>query len=596
MTDKNASILIPLLLIFAAGFSQIILAAPEAQMVFGLNNDSAMRLAGIRDLQSGQGWRDMFQYRLGLEGGFEMHWSRIVDAPLLMMLGFLSIFLSQSSAEYWLLILWPLLWFWITAIAFWRLAGNLAGPIAALYASVVGASVLLGHHIFRPGSVDHHNIQIALIILILFCLVQRHRAQVNSGVAGILLAASLGIGVETMPHLVLIAAWVAVVWFFDPIGERIAARNFGVGLLVGLVVCFAGFLPKSAFVGGYCDAMSVDLGLPLGAGALGLVLLTIRASNSGFGIRLIGALLAAAVAAVLAIVFYPSCLTNPLDYLDPYLYDRWINHVSEAQSLIDVIEGRAEPIFLGYFVLGTFAICVCLWLAATRAGQRREWLLFGSTTLIALFFSIYQIRGVVLLASLSVIPVSILAVAFRDQWQRHKRPLFGVLFVLLLAASVPSVWGMAIHGVQRLTQTSEVPAETESTPGAAPHTSCFNQESLAALAALTPGVIASNSNLGALIVLHTQHRVLSAPYHRNQSGMIAALKILTAPNSDEAYELMRDLKVDFFVTCTVDPELGMLNALGYSGFGIEVQRGNVPDFLYPIVLFDDFAIKVYRVQ
>ena len=101
----------------------------------------------------------MFQYRLGLEGGFEMHWSRIVDAPLLLMLGFLSIFLSQSSAEYWLLILWPLLWFWVTAIAFWRLAGNLAGPIAALYASVVGASVLLGHHIFRPGSVDHHNIQ-----------------------------------------------------------------------------------------------------------------------------------------------------------------------------------------------------------------------------------------------------------------------------------------------------------------------------------------------------------------------------------------------------------------------------------------------------
>src|SRR5690606_6021981 len=52
--------------------------------VFGPNddNDSLMRMVEITDLLSGQGWYDLHQYRMGPEGGFLMHWSRFVDAPI----------------------------------------------------------------------------------------------------------------------------------------------------------------------------------------------------------------------------------------------------------------------------------------------------------------------------------------------------------------------------------------------------------------------------------------------------------------------------------------------------------------------------------
>src|SRR6185312_14295083 len=46
------------------------------------DNDSLLRLVEVRDMLSGQNWFDLHQYRMGPEGGFVMHWSRLVDAPL----------------------------------------------------------------------------------------------------------------------------------------------------------------------------------------------------------------------------------------------------------------------------------------------------------------------------------------------------------------------------------------------------------------------------------------------------------------------------------------------------------------------------------
>ena len=46
------------------------------------DNDSLMRLVQVRDLIGGQDWYDLSQYRMGPEGGFTMHWSRVVDAPI----------------------------------------------------------------------------------------------------------------------------------------------------------------------------------------------------------------------------------------------------------------------------------------------------------------------------------------------------------------------------------------------------------------------------------------------------------------------------------------------------------------------------------
>ena len=46
-----------------------------------MSTDDAMRLVEVRDLIGGQGWFDLFQYRMDPPGGRSMHWSRLIDAP-----------------------------------------------------------------------------------------------------------------------------------------------------------------------------------------------------------------------------------------------------------------------------------------------------------------------------------------------------------------------------------------------------------------------------------------------------------------------------------------------------------------------------------
>ncbi|MDP2734331.1 MAG: hypothetical protein Q8O63_14710, partial [Hoeflea sp.] len=75
----------------------------------GADNDDVMRLVEVRDLLGGQGWFDLMQYRLGLEGGTLMHWSRLIDLPIANLIMLFSLFMDPVLAEASALFVWPLL-------------------------------------------------------------------------------------------------------------------------------------------------------------------------------------------------------------------------------------------------------------------------------------------------------------------------------------------------------------------------------------------------------------------------------------------------------------------------------------------------------
>src|SRR6185503_15574031 len=80
-------------------------------------------------------------------------------------------FLTPQSAETLAICLWPMLsllaaWLAIGRIA-QRLAGLKAGVIAVLLAAA--AAAVLGY--FTPGVIDHHNVQVALTLWTLACLI-----------------------------------------------------------------------------------------------------------------------------------------------------------------------------------------------------------------------------------------------------------------------------------------------------------------------------------------------------------------------------------------------------------------------------------------
>jgi len=63
------------------------------------NTDDAMRLVEVRDWLAGQAWFDLHQYRLDPPGGVQMHWTRVVDVPLALLIKAFSVVLPVEQAE-----------------------------------------------------------------------------------------------------------------------------------------------------------------------------------------------------------------------------------------------------------------------------------------------------------------------------------------------------------------------------------------------------------------------------------------------------------------------------------------------------------------
>jgi hypothetical protein len=129
-----------------------------------LDTDSAMRLVQVRDLLHGQGWFDTVQYRMNTPDGLAMHWSRLVDAPLAMLM-----IVSEPFA----LTAWPLLLLAAALLLLARIARALGGQAAMIV--VLGLALLSTetHAVFAPGNIDHHGLQLVLMLGALLGVIER---------------------------------------------------------------------------------------------------------------------------------------------------------------------------------------------------------------------------------------------------------------------------------------------------------------------------------------------------------------------------------------------------------------------------------------
>src|SRR5688572_27084156 len=238
----------------------------------GLSADDAMRLVQVRDLLAGQGWFDLTQYRLNPPGGVEMHWSRLVDVPIAALIRAGEWLLPAAQAERLATTVWPavlLLAFLAGLVRFAReLADDTAARLALIFAALMAP--VLQH--FRPGAIDHHNVQLVLLVWILALLV-RERPR-DAALAGGLCALSLAIGQEMAPAIVVIAALVALRWIMRGDASRDCAAAFGMALAAATIVVFVATVPPARYLAASCDALSIAQASTAVCGGFGLALLT----------------------------------------------------------------------------------------------------------------------------------------------------------------------------------------------------------------------------------------------------------------------------------------------------------------------------------
>jgi len=101
-------------------------------------------------------------------------------------------------------------------------------------------------------------------------------------------------------------------------------------------------------------------------------------------------------------------------------------------------------------------------------------------------------------------------------------------------------------------------------------------------------------DLGPLILVDTDHAVFAAPYHRNNDGNVAMLKLMLAPVST-ARQILSDRRVDYVVICSTAPEQDLVE-FAPDGLAARLGRGETPDFLERLDLDPTHKISVWRVR
>ncbi|WP_246673846.1 GtrA family protein [Mesorhizobium sp. B2-3-13] len=576
-------------------FAALLLLALEAQQGFPQlanpagDNDSLLQLIEVRDLLAGQGWFDLHQYRMGLEGGFVMHWSRLLDAPLaLSILAVSALTGSTALAEQIVQILWPALQFWLAIFFIVRAARAFAGPHAVLPAAVVGGAALYYIGIFAPGALDHHNVQLMLTLASLALLLEAPTHRPAALVAGLCATLTLAIGMESAPYAGSLGAVVALLFLGNREGERLIARDFGLGVAGASALVFAATIPVSSWGQAQCDTFSVVQFAVTGLAGAGLAIIASwKAANATAARRLMSlGLLAVALALVVGLLF-PQCLAAPYAHLDPRLQQMWLGYIEEAQSIVQLVaDDPARAV--ARFATPLVAI-VLMALRFSHGGWRRQDSLVIALLVVALLVSAWEVRGSTFSIVFAVIPLS----AWIAKWRQRAEASPSSGSVLRMAAawliSVNAIWSGAAQAA------SSAFAAAAPARDAGIDAPCNSKASFAALGAMAPTTVLAISNLGSPILAFTGHRVFAGPYHRNVAGNLLVFDALLGSATD-AKAVVESHHVGLVALCRGNSESRLFAARAPDGFLAGLMRGNVPEWLEPVAETRGSPLELYRVR
>ncbi|WP_348525868.1 GtrA family protein [Mesorhizobium sp.] len=406
----------------------------------GGDNDNLLRLVEVRDLLAGQGWFDLHQYRMGLEGGFVMHWSRLVDAPIAaIVLAASALTGSRPLAEDVAQVLWPALLFWSTLFFTARAARSFGGAGAALPAILVGGAGYYFLGIYDPGALDHHNVQLMLTMASLALLLEAPAWRWAALLSGLSAALTLAVGMETVPYVATIGVCVSLLFVADPSGERTIARDFGLGFAgVGALV-FVATIPPSAWGVAECDAFSVAqfvVAAIAGVGLAAIALVEPAAGSRQRGLALLAAL-GVVLGAVVAALF-PQCLSAPYANLDPRLKELWLDHIDEAQSLFTQLVHDPARVAARYAT--PLVAIILMALRFRRGGWRRQDSLVAALLAVSFVVGAWQLRGTTFSIAFAVIPLSAWIAKWRSRAEAGSSPGVALRLAAVWLVSINPVW------------------------------------------------------------------------------------------------------------------------------------------------------------
>ncbi len=551
-----------------------------------LDADDGLRLQEVRDLVAGQGWFDTRQYRYFPPDGTLMHWSRLVDAPLAAAISVLRLVVGATLAERIAITLWPV---FLLSIYLALAIGGLArafGARAAALAVIVAVNLLAFRDLFGAGAIDHHNVQIVLLLASVLSFAVASSRPLLAIISGVAAALSLAVGLESLPFVAGIGVIYALAWVFDPSQSRALVLFAGAFALAS----FAAFVAQTApalWLAPACDALSTPwLFLAGGSWAVAFVLTNLGPLSNTVRVRLAASIVGGALLAGAFAALFPPCLDGPYHAVPEAFRAAWLELTGEALSLSEML---AETPIKAAVVFGpTLAATIAAWIGAmrTEGDGRRLLLACASLLTLTLVLCLFQIRAIYVGCALTPIAAGwvldrILAQATMPA-ARASRAV-ALLVAGLLFFELP--WISSALFVERLGITTPVASHD---PDAM--RSCLRE--VPELQKPPKGVILGPIDLGAHILFLTDQAIVAAGYHRNVEGIVAGLTAFAGTEVDLSAVAVRD-QADYVALC-----LPWIDAYQerYGPFAKALAKGaaTVP-WLEPVPL-EGGALKLWRVR
>ena len=534
--------------------------------------DDALRLVQVRDLIGGQGWFDLTQHRIDPPGGTPMHWSRLVDLPLL-----LATLVAGEAAA---LVIVPLLTLAVTVRAVGRLAARLIGPDKVLYACLVCGFLPVLVMQIQPMRIDHHGWQIAMVALAALALTGEH-ARRGGMLAGLAMATGIAISVELLPLSAAFAAVLAWRWWRDS-RAALWLASYLQALAAGLVVFY--FLSHGPVaLRPWCDALSPPY-LALFAVVAAGVTLAERVKLAG--VMALAAMLASGVFALAALGWWaPQCLAPPFANLDPLVRDYWYVNISEGQPVWRQAADWIIPALVP--LIAALGACLALWSRSPRE-QRMLWaehaMLLGAALVLGLLVS----RSLAFAAVLAAIPLgwllAVLLERIRSAGSTGGKILAVVSIVLVLAPTVPFMLAAKLS-----------PPTQQAVPVKLADSACDVRASAASLSRLREGTVFAPLDLGPSILLESDHAVIATSHHRAEAAMADVIGAFIA-SPEQAKPIVARHQADYLALCTDLAEARIYARRHPEGLAAQLVAGQVPDWLEPVAPLTTAQFKVFRVR
>lgn len=554
--------------------------------------DDALRLVQVRDLLAGQNWFDLTQHRIHPPDGVPMHWSRIVDLPIALMLAVLDPLLGPPLAERITLVAIPALQLLLLMALVYKLSRrlDLSSGTALLSVAMLGTS--LGILIqFAPMRIDHHGAQIIFGAIAVLALLGTWRRDGRMGlIAGIAMACWLQISLEGLPCAVAMGGVFAVrhmlrVDCWNDFRAYLAALTAGSALIL-----FGTHYPSDA-VAAWCDSFSPSYLVPLAVTCITVLAAAMKMPRNDIAGRTMPLILGGIAGGATFLMTGRQCLAGPFETLDPIVYDNWFLAVKEGMPI-----WTQKPDLQAMIILPTLLGLVGSilgWRRAVAPEKRMAWASLIAMQLVSCAISLDVMRAMSFAHLLALPGNAVLLVRLMTAAQRLRtmplRVVFSAGTVVLTPFGAAAAMAAALDPANTTTA-----AQTAKPEPVADRFKCTTYEGLRGLDALPASLLFTPLDIGAHMLVYTHHSVVATGHHRNAQGMKQAISGLLA-TPDEARDIVTATGARYLVYCGGENEVVKYAKREPNSLIATLLAGRHPDWLAPVPMRPGESVKVFRI-